>query len=80
MASIPGLRNKELSLMCEWVSYDAAEVCELVSTYVWNLLSGKYNKDDFGLHRDDGLTVLKNKSGLQSELIRKNTRNYLRNY
>ena len=52
MASIPGLRNKELSLLCEWASYDAAEVCELVSTYMWNLLSRKYNSDNFGLHRD----------------------------
>ena len=62
MASIPGLRNKEVSLMCEWVPYDGPEVCELVSAYMLNSLSRKYNKNDFGLHRDDGLAVLKNKS------------------
>ena len=41
--------------------YDGAEVCELVGTYMLNVLSKKYNKSDFGLHRDDGLAVLKNK-------------------
>ena len=28
--------------------YDGAEVCELVGTYMLNLLSKKYNKNDFG--------------------------------
>ena len=48
-----------------------AEVCELVGTYMLNLLSKKYNKNDFGLYRDDGLAVLKNKSGPQSEQVKK---------
>ena len=48
-------------------AYDGAEVCELVGTYMLNVLSKKYNKNDFGLYRDDGLAVLKNKSGRQSE-------------
>ena len=48
-------------------AYDGAEVCELVGTYMLNLLSKKYNKNDFGLYRNDGLAVLKNKSGPQSE-------------
>ena len=51
---------------------DGAEVCELVGTYMLNLLSKKYNKNDFGLYRDDGLVVLKNKSGPQSERVKKN--------
>ena len=52
-------------------AYHGAEVCELVGTYMLNLLSKKYNKSDFGLC-DDGLAVLKNKSGLQSEQVKKN--------
>ena len=48
------------------------EVCELVGTYMLNVLSKKYNKNDFGLYRDDGLAVLKNKSGPQSEQVKKN--------
>ena len=37
-----------------------------------NLLSKKYNKNDLGLYRDDGLVVLKNKSGPQLEQVKKN--------
>ena len=59
-------------------AYDGAEVCELVGTYMLNLLSKKYNKNDFGLYRDDGLAVLKNKSGPQSEQVKKTSRKYLR--
>ena len=53
-------------------AYDGAEVCELVGTYMLNVLSKKYNKNDFGLYRDDGLAVLKKKSGPQSEQVKKN--------
>ena len=53
-------------------AYDGAEVCELVDTYILNVLSKKYNKNDFGLYRDDGLAVLKKKSGQQSEQVKKN--------
>ena len=48
-------------------AYDGAKVCKLVGTYMLNLLSEKYNKNDFGVYRDDGLAILKNKSGPQSE-------------
>ena len=37
-----------------------------------SLLSKKYNKNDFGLYPDDGLTVFKDKTGLQSEQVKKN--------
>ena len=53
-------------------AYDRAEVCQLVGTYMLNVLSKKYNKNDFGLYQDYGLTVLKNKSGPQSEQVKKN--------
>ena len=53
-------------------AYDGAELCELVGTYMLNVLSKKYNKNDFGLHRDEGLVVLKNKSGSKSEQVKKN--------
>ena len=35
------------------------------------LLSKKYKKNDFGRYRDDGLAVLKKKSGPQSEQVKK---------
>ena len=34
---------------------------------LWAYLSKKYKKNHFGLDRDDGLAILKNKSGPQSE-------------
>ena len=34
--------------------FDGTEVCELVSTCMLNLVSQKYNKNNFGLYRDDG--------------------------
>ena len=48
------------------------EVCELVGTYMLNLSSEKYNKNDLGLYRDDGLAVLKKKNEPQSEQVKKN--------
>ena len=54
-------------------AYDGAEVCEVVGTYMLNLLSKKYNKNYFGLYRDDILALLKNKSGPQSEQVNKDT-------
>ena len=61
-------------------AYDGAKVCEFVGTYMLILLSKKYSKNDFGLHRDDGFTVLKKKSGQQSEQVkRKTSTKYSRN-
>lgn len=36
-------------------SYDGAEVCELVGSYILSLLSKIVNKSNIGLYRDDGL-------------------------
>ena len=53
-------------------AYDGAEVCELVGTYMLFLISEKYNKKYFGLYRDDGLGMAKNKSEPETEKIKKN--------
>ena len=47
---------------CENGSYDGAEVCELVGTFLVNKISEKYDKDTIGLYREDRLSVFKNKS------------------
>ena len=52
-------------------AYNGAEVCQLVGTYLLNILSKKYNKNDLGLYCDDGLAVLKNKSGPQSQQVKR---------
>ena len=51
--------------------YDGAEVCELVGNCLLQDLSKLYEKNDIGLYRDDGLAVFKNKSGPESENIKK---------
>ena len=53
-------------------AYDGAEVCELVGTFLLDKISEKYEKNNIGLYRDDGLSVFKNKSGIQLERIKKN--------
>ena len=59
-------------------TYDGAEVCELVGSFLLHQLSNKYNKKDIGLYREDGLAVFKNKSGPQVERIKKDFQNVFR--
>ena len=52
-------------------------LCKLCISFENFLVEDKYLyygicKNDFGLYRDDGLAVLKNKSGPQSEQVKKN--------
>ena len=44
-------------------TYDGAEVCELIGSYLLYQLSERYLKKDIGLYCDDGLAVFKNVSG-----------------
>ena len=44
-------------------AYDGAEVCELISIFLLNLLERQYDAKNIGLCRDDGLSILKNCSG-----------------
>ena len=39
-------------------SYDGAETCELIGTYMLSLITSKF-KGEVGLYRDDGLAVCK---------------------
>ena len=48
-----------------------AEVCELIGTFLLYKLSLKYNKNDIGLDRDDGLAIFKNISRTKSEKVKK---------
>ena len=52
-------------------AYNGAEVCELDGNYLLYELSKLYEKKDIWLYRDDGLVVFKNKSGPESEKIKK---------
>ena len=58
-------------------AYHGAEVCELVGIFILYQLSRKYNKNNMGLYRDDGVSVFKNISSSQGEEIKKHFQNIL---
>ena len=53
-------------------SYDGAEVCELVGTYLLSLPANVVGKNNSGLYRDDGLIFLRNMNGQKMDRVRKN--------
>ena len=61
-------------------AYDGADVCELVGIFMLNKISEKYNKNDVGLYRDNGLVVFKIISGPESERIKKNFQSFFKTY
>ena len=52
-------------------SFDGAEICELIGIYIQSILAKIISRNDMGLYRDDGLIVLKNKNGQETERTRK---------
>ena len=40
-------------------SYDVAEVCELIGIFMLSLIGNKYNPNNIGVYRDDGLANFK---------------------
>ena len=60
-------------------SYVEAEACELIGIFMLSLIANKYNLNNIGLYRDDGLEVFKNSSGPQSEKIKKTFQRMLKN-
>lgn len=52
-------------------SYDGAETCELVGSYLLNELASIVQKDQIGLYRDDGLLVVHDANGPGLDRLRK---------
>ena len=52
-------------------SYDGAELCELIGTYIQSLLTNILSKDNLGLYRDDGLFTLRKINKQQADRVRK---------
>ena len=52
-------------------SYDGAEICELVRLFLLHELSTITPKELAGLYRDDGLAILQNSSGPNTDRIKK---------
>ena len=50
--------------------YNGAEVCEIVGCYILNLLGNILEKDHVGLYRDNGLAIVRNLSGFETEIKR----------
>ena len=53
------------------VQFDGAEICELVGIHILSLLLNKVDKQCTGLYRDDGLVILRNTSKQETDRIRK---------
>ena len=49
-------------------SYDGAEVCELSCIFILSLIGNKYNPNNIGLYKDDGLAIFKNTSGRNNRI------------
>ena len=60
-------------------SYDGAGVCELIRIFMLSLIGNKYNPNNIGLYRDDGLAVFKNTWDPQSEKIKKTFQKIFKN-
>ena len=62
-------RDNESDFDVPMGSFDGAEICELIGTYILSgLIEDKIcDKSDIGLYRDDGLAVFRKESGPQME-------------
>ena len=60
------------SLIAESNIFDVAELCELVGIYIHTKLEQILPKSNFGLYQDDGLTLLRNRNGQQTDKVMKN--------
>ena len=49
------------------VSYNKSEICKLVRIYLLTGLAAVIKKSDCGLYRDDGLVILRNVNGQQTD-------------
>ena len=58
-------------------AYDGAEICELVGLFILFKFQQLNKIRNSGLYRDDGLAVVKNMGGPQSERFRRNCKSYL---
>ena len=68
----PWMKKEENLFDVTMGAYNGAKVCELVSIFMLNKISEKYNKNVVGLYRDNGLAVFKNISRPELESIKKN--------
>ena len=61
-------------------TYDGAELCKLVGTFLLEKNSAICNEVDIGLYMDDGLAVFRNKNGTKLEKIKKKLQRLFKEY
>ena len=61
-------------------AYHGAEVCKFVGTFLLEKISEICNEGYIGLNRDDGLAIVRNKSGTQLEKIKKKLQRLFKEY
>ena len=66
-----GLKIKTRILTLQWNHTTELRYNELIGIFMLSLIGSKYNPNSIGLYRDEELVVFKNKSGTQSEIIKK---------
>ena len=67
----PWIKKQSNSFDVTMESYDGAEVCELIGIFMLSLIGNKYNANNIGLYRDDGLAVFKNTSGPYLKILKR---------
>ena len=58
----PWLKKEDDNFDVTMGAYDGAEMCELIGIYMLNLIGKKYDSNNIGLYKDDGLAVFRNLS------------------
>ena len=72
-----GLKNKAMISTLQWLHMTELRYVNL-SVFL-SLIGNKYNPNNIGLYKDDGLAVFKNTSGPQSEKIKKTFQKMFKN-
>ena len=60
--------------------FDGGEVCALVGIFILNKLKHVFQNNTFGLHRDDGLAVIKGLPGPEIERLKKSVVKTFKDY
>ena len=64
-------KERDCSFEVPMGSYDGVELCELIGIYFQSLLESSLEKDQMGLHREDGLIILCNINKQETDKIQK---------
>ena len=76
---VPWIKKQTNNFDVTMGSSDGTKVCELIGIFMLRLIGNKYNPNNTGLYRDDGLAAFKNTSGPQCEKIKKNDQKMFKN-